>query len=94
LVIGVIILDMGVQATHISNQSMIFALDPGARNRINTIYMVSYFLGGAAGTLLVSTLWNSYHWTGVCVVGMVLSITAIVVHVLNHKSMQNKSTTV
>ena len=94
LVIGVIILDMGVQATHISNQSMIFALNPEARNRINTIYMVSYFIGGAAGTFLVSTLWGSYHWAGVCVVGMVLSIAAIAVHVLNHKSMQNKPTTV
>jgi predicted MFS family arabinose efflux permease len=94
LVIGVIILDMGVQATHISNQAIIFALNGEARNRINTIYMVSYFLGGAAGTLLVSLLWGSYHWAGVCVVGMALSLIAIIVHLLNHKSMQNKSESV
>jgi predicted MFS family arabinose efflux permease len=90
LVIGVIILDMGVQATHISNQAMIFALDAGARNRINTIYMVSYFIGGAAGTFLVSTLWGNYHWAGVCVTGITLSVVAITVHVLNHKRMQTK----
>jgi predicted MFS family arabinose efflux permease len=94
LVIGVIILDMGVQATHISNQAIIFALNAEARNRINTIYMVSYFLGGAAGTLLVSLFWGSYHWAGVCVVGMAVSLIAIVVHLLNHKSMQNKSESV
>jgi len=94
LVIGVIILDMGVQATHISNQAIIFALDADARNRINTIYMVSYFIGGALGTLLVSSLWGNYHWMGVCVTGMALSSIAIVVHLLNHKSMQNKATTV
>jgi predicted MFS family arabinose efflux permease len=94
LVIGVIILDMGVQATHISNQAIIFALNGEARNRINTIYMVSYFWGGAAGTLLVSLLWGSYHWAGVCVVGMALSLIAIIVHLLNHKSMQNKSESV
>jgi len=94
LVIGVIILDMGVQATHISNQSIIFALSASARNRINTIYMVSYFIGGVAGTSLVSVMWNSYHWAGVCTVGIALSLTATIVHLLNHKSMQNKPATV
>jgi len=94
LVIGVIVLDMGVQATHISNQSIIFALNAEARNRINTIYMVSYFIGGAAGTLLVSSLWNHYQWTGVCISGITLSTIAIVVHLLNHKSMQNRPATV
>jgi predicted MFS family arabinose efflux permease len=92
LVIGVIILDMGVQATHISNQAIIFALNAEARNRINTIYMVSYFLGGAAGTFLVSSLWGIFHWAGVCVAGIAISTIAIIVHLLNHKSMQNKPT--
>jgi len=94
LVIGVIILDMGVQATHISNQAIIFALDAGARNRINTIYMVSYFVGGAVGTLLVSSLWGNYHWNGVCITGLILSSLAIILHLANHNSMQNKATTV
>lgn len=94
LVIGVIILDMGVQATHISNQSIIFALNAEARNRINTIYMVSYFIGGAIGTLLVSSLWSSYHWLGVCVTGIILSLIALVTHLLNHRSIQNKATSV
>src|ERR1700749_2820478 len=62
LVIGVIILDMGVQATHISNQAIIFTLSAAARNRINTIYMVTYFIGGSAGTLLVRFVLGSYHW--------------------------------
>jgi len=79
---------MGVQATHISNQSMIFALNPEARNRINTIYMVSYFIGGAAGTFLVSALWGNYHWIGVCISGIILSSIAIVVHLLNHRRRQ------
>ena len=61
LVIGVIVLDMGVQATHISNQSIIFSLNPSARNRINTVYMVSYFIGGSIGTFLVTQLWKSYY---------------------------------
>ena len=86
LVFGVIVLDMGVQATHISNQSIIFALNPQARNRINTVYMVSYFIGGAFGTFLVTQLWKTYQWNGVCAVGLLLSTTTLTIHLLNHKN--------
>ncbi|MFI5158824.1 MAG: MFS transporter, partial [Sphingobacteriales bacterium] len=85
LVIGVILLDMGVQATHISNQSIIFALNPEARNRINTIYMVAYFIGGSAGTFFSTILWTNYQWNGVCTVGITLSAITLVVHFTNHK---------
>jgi predicted MFS family arabinose efflux permease len=88
LIIGVIIMDMGVQATHISNQAIILSLKPEARNRINTIYMVSYFVGGALGTLLASRIWDNYQWTGICVLGIVLSSVAIIVHLLTRKTMQ------
>ena len=84
LIIGVIVMDMGVQATHISNQSIIFALKPEARNRINTIYMVSYFLGGTAGTFVATLLWKNFQWMGVCAVGVALSLLTLVIHFLNH----------
>ncbi|QEC65643.1 MFS transporter [Mucilaginibacter ginsenosidivorans] len=86
LIIGVIVLDMGVQATHISNQSLIFSLKPEARNRINTVYMVTYFIGGSLGTYITSFAWDAYKWTGVCVVGILLSTIAIVFHLLNQKT--------
>lgn len=85
LIIGVILLDMGVQATHISNQSIIFALIPEARNRINTVYMVSYFIGGALGTFFASLVWKNYQWSGVCAIGATLSVIVIVVHLLYYK---------
>jgi predicted MFS family arabinose efflux permease len=82
LIIGVILLDMGVQGTHISNQTMVLALHPEARNRINTVYMVSYFIGGSIGTYLASHFWTKYHWNGVCIIGFVFSISALTVHLL------------
>ena len=85
LVIGVIVLDMGVQATHISNQSIIFSLIPEARNRLNTVYMVSYFVGGASGTWLASQLWKAYQWNGVCAIGATLAVVALVTHFINYK---------
>jgi len=83
LVIGVILMDMGVQATHIANQSIIFALNPNARNRINTVYMVTYFVGGALGTFLASRMWSTYHWAGVCTIGITLSVIVLVIHLLS-----------
>lgn len=80
LVVGVIIMDMGVQATHISNQAAIFSIRPEARNRMNTVYMVTYFTGGALGTLLATNAWHQYNWKGVVFIGLILSITALLIH--------------
>ncbi|UOQ54984.1 MFS transporter [Hymenobacter cellulosivorans] len=70
LIVGVIVLDIGVQATHISNQSRIFSLVPEARSRLNTIYMTLYFIGGSVGSLVGGTAWHHYQWPGVCGVGL------------------------
>ena len=94
LVVGVILLDMGVQATHISNQSIIFALHADARNRINTIYMVTYFIGGALGAFAASLVWNAYQWQGVSEFGIALSAIALAMHFFNRKKVQNINITV
>jgi predicted MFS family arabinose efflux permease len=88
LIAGVIIMDMGVQATHISNQAIIFSLDPAARNRINTVYMVTYFVGGATGTYLATLVWDAYNWPGICAIGIALSALTIVIHLVTRKTMQ------
>ncbi|TDV38324.1 putative MFS family arabinose efflux permease [Paraburkholderia caballeronis] len=75
LVIGVIVLDVGVQAAQISNQSRIYALRTEARSRVNTVYMVCYFIGGALGSAVGVAAWHALGWTGVCVGG--LGFTAI-----------------
>jgi predicted MFS family arabinose efflux permease len=70
LVVGVIVLDVGVQAAQISNQSRIYALKPDARSRVNTVYMVAYFIGGAAGSGVGAVVWPVFGWSGVCVAGV------------------------
>jgi predicted MFS family arabinose efflux permease len=89
LVVGVILMDMGVQATHISNQAIIFSLNADARNRINTVYMVSYFVGGSAGTFMASKIWGSYGWNGVCAIGITLSSIVLLVHILSGSKKDN-----
>ena len=82
LIIGVILFDLGVQATHISNQTLIFSLRPDARNRLNTVYMVSYFIGGATGTFLATQAWHKYQWNGVVFIGLVFSSLALIIHLI------------
>ena len=78
LVAGIIVLDAGVQAGHVTNQSRIFNLLPEARNRLNTVYMVSFFLGGAAGSVLAANAWQRWGWTGVCAVGVAMPLVAAI----------------
>ncbi len=73
LVVGVIILDIGVQAAQISNQSRIYALKPDARSRVNTVYMVAYFIGGALGSGVGAVVWPAFGWIGVSVAGIVFA---------------------
>jgi len=65
LVVGVVILDIGAQMTQIANQTRIFGLVPGARSRLNTVYMALYFTGGAVGSWLSSLAWAKWGWNGV-----------------------------
>lgn len=69
LIAGVIILDLGVQGSQVSNQTRIYALEPAARSRINTVFMVSTFTGGAIGSTLGSFAWQHWGWSGVCLMG-------------------------
>lgn len=69
LIAGIVALDLGTQVLHISNQSAIYALRPQARSRLNTAYMVAYFLGGATMTAAASATYAQAGWDGVCALG-------------------------
>ncbi|MDT0461206.1 MFS transporter [Streptomyces sp. DSM 41527] len=75
LLAGVIVLDLSAQAVHISNQNLVYAVRPEARNRLNSAYMTSYFVGGAVGSALTSAVWGVAGWGGVCTLGAALAVT-------------------
>src|SRR5262249_48648306 len=66
LVLAIILIDVGVQSGHVANQSRIYALIPTARSRLNTFYMVAFFIGGSAGSYLGPFGWNVGSWLGFC----------------------------
>jgi predicted MFS family arabinose efflux permease len=65
LIIAVLILDIGVQATQVTNVAMIYTLDETSHSRINTIYMTAYFIGGALGTFVGLLCWKHGGWNWV-----------------------------
>ena len=74
LIIGIVVLDMGTQGMQITNQAIIYTLRPDARSRINSAYMVCYFLGGAAGSLGAGAIYGTHGWAGVCLLGAGLGV--------------------
>jgi predicted MFS family arabinose efflux permease len=90
LVIGIILLDLAMQCVHVSNQSRVYALIPGARNRLNTVYMTVSFTGTSLGSLIGLFVWERGGWKGVCVAGMVLASLAFVVYSITSKNVREK----
>jgi predicted MFS family arabinose efflux permease len=79
LIAGIILLDLAMQCVHVSNQSRVYALIPGARNRLNTVYMTVSFMGTSLGSFIGLYVWERANWKGVCITGMILASLAFVV---------------
>lgn len=69
LVAGVVVLDLGGRASLVANQARLYALLPQARSRLNTVFMTGYFLGGAAGSALGTTVAGRFGWAGLATAG-------------------------
>lgn len=74
LIAGVLLLDLAVQAVHITNQSVIYRHKPEARNRLNAGYMTSYFIGGALGSIISANAFHHAGWYGVCGAGVLFTL--------------------
>jgi predicted MFS family arabinose efflux permease len=72
LIVAVIVLNIGQQAMQIGNQTRIFRLVEGARSRVNTVYMIIFFMGGAAGSAISTAAWVRWQWNGVCAMGLLM----------------------
>lgn len=72
-VVGVLVMDLGLQAINVTNQSSIASLLPEARSRMNAVYMTGYFAGASIGSALGVWAWNRAGWWGACSVGAALA---------------------
>jgi predicted MFS family arabinose efflux permease len=77
LIAGIVVLDIGVQGLHVLNQTNIFTLGEETRSRINGIYLTVYFLGGAVGSTVSSSLYDTAGWSAVCTLGAAIGLVAL-----------------
>jgi predicted MFS family arabinose efflux permease len=86
IAVGIILLDAGAQGTHVSNQSIIYAIAPSQRSTINSIYMVCFFTGASIGSLVSGYAFAHYGWNGTCAVGAIFGVATIVPALLWRKA--------
>lgn len=77
LVLGIVLLDMGGQALHVTNQGLILRDAEGQHSRLIGAYMLFYAAGSGLGAMATSTVYAYWRWTGVCVLGASISLAAL-----------------
>lgn len=82
LLLGVVLIDLGVQGMQVVNLAVIFRLRPDARNRITTAYMTAYFSGAVAGSAVSAAAFAAGGWTTVVCVGAGFAGVALLVWVV------------
>lgn len=78
-IIGILVLDLAVQAVHVTSQSTLYRILPEARNRLTAGYMTSYFIGGALGSLLSGYAYEHAGWEGVAIAGVILTAISLII---------------
>ncbi|MFK0162561.1 MFS transporter [Rhizobium sp. NPDC090279] len=78
LILGVLVIDFGLQATHVTNQGMIYRVRPDAQNRLTAAYMIFYSIGSAVGSSTSTIIYAHAGWAGVCVSGAAISLATLV----------------
>jgi predicted MFS family arabinose efflux permease len=85
MIAGIIMLDLGQQSVHVSNQARIYTMMPHARNRLNTVYMTISFVGTALGSAIGLLVWDAKKWPGICAMGIVCIALAATIYILTYK---------
>lgn len=86
-----ILLDLAVQAVHVTNQTLIYTLHPAAGSRLIGGYMVFYSIGSATGAIAATTLYAAAGWGAVCALGATFSGLGLAVWALTDHTVRAKA---
>jgi predicted MFS family arabinose efflux permease len=69
LVAGGILLDLAVNTVMVFGQHAIYSLNPAARSRLNTVFIATFFFGGALSSALAGIAFAYRGWPAVVALG-------------------------
>lgn len=86
LVVGIVLLDLGGQALHVTSQSMILRDRPEAHSRLLGLYMLFYAIGSGLGAIGATASYAHAGWHGVCLLGAMVSVLALLLWWMTSKA--------
>ncbi|WP_110295835.1 MFS transporter [Phytobacter diazotrophicus] len=90
LLVGIVLLDLGGQALHVTNQSMILRTS-AAHGRLIALYMLFYAMGSGVGAIATTAVFAHYGWQGVCLLGATVSLLALMIWALTRHLMPDEN---
>ncbi|MDN4053433.1 MFS transporter [Massilia sp. YIM B02763] len=81
LALATIGFDLGVQASLIAHQTIVFGIAPESRSRLNAILMTSVFVGMATGGALGAQALAAWGWNGVVLLAVAAALAALAVRI-------------
>ena len=85
-----IALDFAVQMNMVLGQRAVYALGTANRGRLNALYMISIFIGGAIGSSVASSLYEHFSWLAIAAVGSALSLVTLIVFLVVSRMSRNR----
>ncbi len=79
VVLGAILLDAGLRAAMVANQTLVIEASPEARGRASTVLMVHVWGGNAVGAWVASVVLTGFGWIAVCGVCFAAAVLALVI---------------
>ena len=80
VVVGAMLLDCGLRAAMVANQTLINTVVPDSRGRANTLFGVHVWTGNAVGAFLTSWTFAQLGWLAVCGVALAATAVALLIH--------------
>jgi MFS family permease len=78
--VGAILLDCGLRAAMVANQTLVNSAVPDSRARANTLFGLHVWAGNAVGAFLMSWTFAHFGWLAVCGVAMTAIVIALLIH--------------
>ncbi len=79
IILSTVGFDLGVQATLVAHQTLVYSLAPEARSRLNALMFTVIFVGMAAGAALGSLALAHFGWSGVVTLATAAALLALLV---------------